>query len=73
MNDILIVKRVVYGKPDIDMKNREYAFKKNAPVGNIEELIEFVAIPNEYKKIHLYDVDGIWEVDVKTKIVRSYI
>jgi len=63
---ILKVKRVSYGKFKTPMEDREYRLDGHTAVGCINEILKAIAKPNGYDKMYLEDIDGTYEVDVKT-------
>ena len=57
----------------LDICKREYRIMAGGPVGCIHELVEHVAIPNNYKQLLLVDLDDIYLYDIEKDLILSEI
>ena len=56
MKDVLVVKRVSYGKKDIPLQDREYVSKLSGAVGNRQDWLNF-ADENGYDGVDFIDLE----------------
>lgn len=66
----LILKRVMYGKPGVPLKEREYKLEERCPAGTIDEFSE-IHRSSEASYLKLIDIDGTYLCNVNTGEIKK--